>query len=180
MDLRAPEIYVVRGGRRIVVVVDGRLCWRGLGVRVRRLLLRRRLRGGTVIDRFWRPRRLGGSTGALLQRAHAVAWRFWGERCCRCTDVVRGGRLLVVVDGRLCWRGLAVRVRRLLQRCSKKFICCGLSPVKGRCVRRQVIAYITKEVGSSSSRFRFVRQYIWTAPRGLLIVRPGAMQGFDC
>jgi hypothetical protein len=72
---------VVRGGRRLVVVVDCLLCWRCLGVRVRRLRPLRRLRGGTVIDRFRRPLRLGGYTDALLRRAHAVAWRFWVERC---------------------------------------------------------------------------------------------------
>ena len=64
--------------------------------RVRRPRLLSRLRDGTVVDYFRRPLSLGGSTGALLQRAHAFAWRFGEERCCWCANVVRGGSLLVV------------------------------------------------------------------------------------
>ena len=100
---------VVRGGSLLVVFVNGRRYWRGLGVRVRRLLLLRRCRGGTVFDYFRLPLGFGGSTSALLQKAHAVAWRFEGERCCWCVNVFRGGSLLVVVvHGRLYWCGLGV------------------------------------------------------------------------
>ena len=66
--------------------------------RVRRPRLLSRLRDGTVVDYFRLPLSVGGSTSALLQRAHAVAWRFEGERCCWCSNVFRGGSLLVVVD----------------------------------------------------------------------------------
>ena len=46
--------------------------------RVSRPRLLSRRRDGTVVDYFRRPLSLGGSTGALLQRAHAFAWRFGG------------------------------------------------------------------------------------------------------
>ena len=95
---------VVRGRSLLVVVVDCRRYWRGLGVRVSLLLLLWWRRGGTVVDYFrLLPLSLGGSTGALLQRAHAFAWSFWGERCGWCANVVRVGSLLVVVvDGCRC------------------------------------------------------------------------------
>ena len=60
---RAPRSASSQGD----VVVDGRQYWRGLGVRVRRRLLLRQLRGDTAVDHFQRPLRLGGSTGALLR-----------------------------------------------------------------------------------------------------------------
>merc|ERR1712205_205702 len=90
---------------------------------------------------------------------------------------------------------LVLRLELLcVQVCSKTVSCCGLSPMngarhhwegrvaqrnsrvkvkefhsgerRGRCVKRQAVAYRTKEVGSSASRFRCVRQCSLTALRG--------------
>ena len=63
--------------------------------RVRRPRLLSRCRDGTVVDYFRLPLSLGGSTSALLQRAHAVAWKFEGELCCWGANVVRGGVFLL-------------------------------------------------------------------------------------
>ena len=95
---------VVRGGRLLVVVVDCHLCWRCRGVGVRRLLLRRRLRSGTVVSHVRRPLNRGGSTSALLQRAHALMQLHggfggsgvWGRRRRRGR---RRGSLLMVRQG---------------------------------------------------------------------------------
>jgi hypothetical protein len=85
--------------------------------RVSRLLRLSRLQDGTVVDYFRLPLSLGGSTGALLQRAHAFAWSFGGEQCGWCANVVRDGScLVVVVDCRLYWRGLGPLTRSSRQR----------------------------------------------------------------